>query len=75
LRAILAENIKFLRKKKGYSQEEFAERCGLHRTYIGSIERQERNVTLSTIEVLSKTLEISASDLLSTKLNTSGQCK
>lgn len=64
LRGTLAENIKLFRKKKGLSQEELAEQCGLHRTYIGSVERHERNVTLSTLEVLSETLGISVPRLL-----------
>lgn len=67
LRAILAENIKTFRKEKGFSQEELAEQCGLHRTYIGSVERHERNVTLSTLEVLASTLGVTVPDLL-TKL-------
>jgi len=64
LRATLAENIKAFRSEKGLSQEELAELCGLHRTYIGSVERQERNVTLSTLEVLSAALGISVPELL-----------
>jgi transcriptional regulator with XRE-family HTH domain len=64
LRAVLAGNIKSLRKERGYSQEGLAELCGLHRTYIGSIERQERNVTLTTLEVLSSALGVSVPDLL-----------
>lgn len=64
LRETLAENVKAFRKRKKLSQEGLAELCGLHRTYIGSIERQERNVTLSTLEVLSETLEVSVSELL-----------
>lgn len=64
LRATLAENIKKFRKEKGLSQEELAERCGLHRTYIGSVERHERNVTLSTLEVLSETLDVTVPELL-----------
>ena len=65
LRATLAENIKAFRSQKGLSQEALAELCGLHRTYIGSVERQERNVTLSTLEVLSAALEVSVPELLS----------
>ncbi len=65
LRATLAENIKAFRKGKGLSQEELAERCDLHRTYIGSVERHERNVTLSTLEVLSETLGVAVPELLS----------
>jgi type II restriction enzyme len=63
-RVILAENIKTFRREKGFSQEELAERCGLHRTYIGSIERRERNATLSTLEVLASTLGVTVPDLL-----------
>ena len=63
-RAVLAENIKSLRKERGYSQEGLAELCGLHRTYIGSVERQERNVTLGTLEVLSSALGVSVPNLL-----------
>jgi len=64
LRETLSENIKLFRKQNSLSQEELAELCGLHRTYIGSVERQERNVTLSTLEVLSNTLKVSVPDLL-----------
>lgn len=64
LLAILAENIKAFRGEKELSQEELAELCGLHRTYIGSVERQERNVTLSTLEVLSDALGVSVQELL-----------
>ena len=64
LRAVLADNIKTFRRKKGVSQEELAERCGLHRTYIGSVERHERNVTLSTLEVLASTLGVTVPELL-----------
>ena len=52
LRAILAENLRMFRKDHGYSQEALADLCELHRTYIGSVERQERNVTLSTLDAL-----------------------
>lgn len=65
IRAILAENIRNFRHKKNFSQEELAEKCGLHRTYIGSVERGERNVTLSTLEVLASTLGVSVPELLS----------
>jgi len=71
LRATLAENIKTFRKEKGFSQEELAERCGLHRTYIGSVERHERNVTLSTLEVLSESLGVSVPELLTECKSTS----
>jgi transcriptional regulator with XRE-family HTH domain len=64
LKNILAENVKAGRKKLGVSQEEFADICNLHRTYIGAIERAERNITLSTLEALSQGLSIPADQLL-----------
>lgn len=69
LRKTLADNIKAFRKEKELSQEELAELCGLHRTYIGSVERQERNVSLSTLEVLSDTLMVSVPALLTKRKN------
>ena len=64
LRQILAENIRAYRKSKRMSQEEFAHICNLHRTYVGSVERAERNVSLSTLEILSVALDVSVSALL-----------
>ena len=64
LLAVLAENLRRHRHALGISQEELAHRCGLHRTYIGSIERQERNVTLSSLEVLAEALETDVPRLL-----------
>jgi transcriptional regulator with XRE-family HTH domain len=60
----LAENIRRLRRERNLSQEELADICGLHRTYVGSVERGERNVTLSSLELLSKALGVSVVDLL-----------
>jgi len=60
----LARNILSFRKVQGISQEELADRCGLHRTYIGSVERCERNVTLSTLEALAAALAVSVPELL-----------
>jgi len=51
------------RRKLGVSQEEFADMCGLDRTYIGGIERGERNVALVNIEKVAKGLRISLSEL------------
>lgn len=61
---VLAENVRSLRHAKGLSQEELATICGLHRTYVGSVERGERNVTLSTLEVLASALGVTVSSLL-----------
>ena len=64
LRQILASNIRAYRKSRRISQEEFAETCGLHRTYVGSVERGERNVTLSTLETFASVLDVSIPKLL-----------
>lgn len=64
IRAALAENVRAFRKAHDLSQEELADLCELHRTYIGSVEREERNVSLSTLEVLSRALEVSVAELL-----------
>ena len=50
------------RARLGLSQEELASRTGVHRTYIGMIERAEKNITLENIEKVSKALKISISD-------------
>ena len=52
-----------LRVQRGWSQEVLAERSGLHRTYISSIERGQRNVALDNIVRLAEALEVSAADL------------
>ena len=64
LRDVLASNLLSYRHEKKISQEELADICGLHRTYIGSIERGERNVTLSSLEVIAKALGVSVPSLL-----------
>ena len=56
--SILSANIKMLRSNLNLSQEELASKCGLHRTYIGAIERGERNITLSSLELLSFSLDV-----------------
>jgi transcriptional regulator with XRE-family HTH domain len=61
---VLANNVRAFRKSKGLSQEDLAEVCDLHRTYVGSVERGERNVTLSTLEVIADALGISVPKLL-----------
>ncbi len=64
---ILADNIRAFRRTKEISQEELAEMCNLHRTYMGSVERGERNVTLSTLEVIAAALGVSVPQLLTGK--------
>lgn len=60
----LADNLRAFRRSQQISQEELADRCELHRTYIGSVERGERNVTLSTLEVLAQVVGVSVPALL-----------
>ena len=67
IRIILATNVRDLRHEMGLSQEELAHISGLHRTYIGSVERSERNVTLSTLEALSEALNVTVPELLTPK--------
>ncbi len=55
--------VRKLRQAKGLSQEAFADICGLHRTYVGAIERGERNVSLENIEKIAKALGISIASL------------
>jgi transcriptional regulator with XRE-family HTH domain len=64
LSAILGQNLRKLRVAAKVSQEEFAARCGYHRTYIGGIERGERNVTLAVLETVAKALEVGPETLI-----------
>lgn len=56
--------VKTLRLEKGWTQEELARRADLHRTYIGSIERYERNISLLNLERIAKALGVDIKDLL-----------
>lgn len=58
------ERIRLLRKEKNWSQEKLAEESGFHRTYIGMIERGERNPSLININVFAETFGISVSELM-----------
>jgi transcriptional regulator with XRE-family HTH domain len=53
--------IRELRQEAGMSQEEFADRCGLHRTYIGSVERGEKAITIETAQRIVKALGVTLS--------------
>lgn len=56
--------VRELRKASGLSQEAFADKCGLDRTYISGIERGRRNVSLCNIEAIARALGISISELM-----------
>jgi transcriptional regulator with XRE-family HTH domain len=64
LRESVAKNIRLIRNNLGLSQEELAEQAGLHRTYIGSIERAERNVSIDNIEKIARALKVQPHELL-----------
>lgn len=58
------QNVQKARKRLGLSQEKLAEKTGLHRTYIGMIERAEKNITLLNIEKIATALNVNISELV-----------
>ena len=66
---VFAENVRSIRKKKGLSQEKLAELCGLHRTYIGAVERGERNITIVNLQKIADALCVPPSDLIKSHKN------
>ncbi|WP_423175112.1 helix-turn-helix domain-containing protein [Stenotrophomonas maltophilia] len=61
---MFAGNVRRLRKERGLSQEELAEAAGVHRTYVGMIERGEKNVTIYNIERIALALGVRPGSLL-----------
>lgn len=55
---VFGSNVKKYRKQKGLSQEEFADMCGMHRTYISAIECYRRSISLDNIQKIADVLEI-----------------
>lgn len=64
LRAIFAKNLRLIRNAKAMSQEDLADVAELHRTYVSSVERGERNISIDNIEKLANALESDARLLL-----------
>jgi transcriptional regulator with XRE-family HTH domain len=64
LRAIVARNLRILRKQKGLSQEELADSAGINRNYVGQIEREEKSPTIDVIEKLAKPLDVWPEELI-----------
>jgi transcriptional regulator with XRE-family HTH domain len=64
VRQRVGKNLKRLRHETGWSQEEFAFECGIHRTYISGLERGVRNPTILVLEKIAKSLGVPASILL-----------
>jgi transcriptional regulator with XRE-family HTH domain len=58
------QRVRALRKQQGYTQERFAAACELDRTYMGGIERGERNLALKNIDAIAQALGISLSELM-----------
>ena len=63
IRRRLGERIRTLRTQRSFSQESFAHECGFHRTYIGAVERGEKNISILNLEVIAKKLKVTVSDL------------
>jgi transcriptional regulator with XRE-family HTH domain len=57
LQRILGQNLRAYRKARGLSQEAFADVLGVHRTYVGGLERGERNLTLKSVERIAAQIE------------------
>lgn len=64
LQRIVGRNIRRLRRERGLSQEELADEIGVHRTFMGGVERGERNLTLQTLERLAERLGVDPVSLL-----------
>lgn len=63
-RKVFARNLREIRTKANLSQEELADLAGLHRTYVGSVERGERNISIDNMECLASALSVDIKDLL-----------
>ena len=55
---VFGDNVRKYREQLGISKEAFAEKCGLHRTYISAVERQRRSISLSNIQKIADALEV-----------------
>ena len=64
IRTRLGRNIRKLREARGWSQEDYADRAGIHRTYVSDIERGRRNPTITVVEKLAAPLEVTAGQLI-----------
>lgn len=64
LQKTLGRNLRRYREERGLSQEAFADLVGVHRTYMGGVERGERNLTLKSVERMAEILDMSPIDLL-----------
>jgi len=63
-RVVFAARLRELREKRGFSQEGLAELADLHRTYVGSVERGERNISIDNMERLARALDVQLKEML-----------
>lgn len=63
-RAVFARNLRKVRAERGLSQEKLADFAGLHRTYVGSVERGERNISIDNMEKFARALDVALSVLV-----------
>ena len=64
LQRVVGRNLRLYREARGLSQEKFAEMIGYHRTYVGGLERGERNITLNALERIAERLAVEPLELL-----------
>jgi len=69
LKLVLATNLRRIRRERFLSQDELADLCQLHRTFIGGIERGERNITLLTLEKIASALAVDPLSLIKSGQN------
>jgi transcriptional regulator with XRE-family HTH domain len=60
----IGQRVRAFREKRNISQEELADICGLHRTYVGSVERGERNLTVTSLQTLAKGLRVTMAEIV-----------
>ena len=63
IKKIFGKNIRLIRESMNMTQEKLSDLCGLHRTYIGGVERGERNISLENIQKIAKALQVKIVDL------------
>jgi transcriptional regulator with XRE-family HTH domain len=63
-RTVIGANLRRLRKSKGLSQETLADLAGIHRTYVGCVERSEKNISIDSLERLAKALNVEVGALV-----------
>jgi len=74
VQALFASNMRRIRKSKGLTQEQVAERADLHPNYISSVERGERNISLQNIWKIAHALGVTIPELMDVPKTASDQC-